>query len=175
MLAAYAGHQAAATAQFVLTEGAAAVFLAVVVIAIGRAGLRAAGGWPAWLVIGAGLAAAAISLLQCVLGVYLTTSVVSAGHAGSAGAVSDAISRLDGVKMLVLAVMAVAGVLLSRRTAVLPRWLSATGVALAVAITASGIGYLLLLNSLALAAWISLPLLLVWVTGSGIALGRAGR
>jgi hypothetical protein len=175
VLAAYAGHLAAATAQFVLTEGAAGVFLAVVVIAIGRAGLRAAGGWPARLTVGSGLAAAAISLLQCVLGVYLTTSVVSAGHAGTAGAVSDAISRLDGVKMLVLAVMAVAGVLLARRTAVLPRWLSATGVALAVAITASGIGYLLLLNSLALAAWISLPLLLVWVTGSGIALGRAGR
>ena len=32
-----------------------------------------------------------------------------------------------------------------------------------------------LFDSLALAAWASLPLLLVWVTGSGIALGRAGR
>ena len=175
VLAAYAGHQAAATAQFALTEGAAAVFLAVVVIAIGRARLQAAAGRPARLVMGAGLTAAAISLVQCVLGVYLTTSVVSAGHAGTAGAASDAISRLDGVKMLVLAVMAVAGVVLARRTAVLPRWLSVTGVALAVAITASGIGYLLLLDPLALAAWVSLPLLLGWVTGSGIALGRAGR
>lgn len=175
VLAAYAGHQAAATAQFVLTEGAAAVFLAVVVIAIGRAGLRAAGGWPAWLTTGAGLAAAGISLVQCVLGVYLTTSVVSAGHAGTAGALNDAITRLDGIKMLTLAVMAVAGIVLARRTAVLPRWLSYAGIALAITITVSGIGYLLLLDSLALAAWASLPLLLVWVTGSGIALGRAGR
>jgi hypothetical protein len=44
-----------------------------------------------------------------------------------------------------------------------------------VAIVVSGVGYLLLIDSLALAAWASLPLLLVWVTGSGIALGRAGR
>jgi len=43
---------------------------------------------------------------------------------------------------------------------------------LAVAIVASGIGYLFLLNTLALAAWVSLPLLLVFVTGAGVALGR---
>jgi hypothetical protein len=184
VLAADAGHQAAAATQFVLTEGASAVFLAVVVIAIGRAGLRTAGGRPAWaagtaraawVTMTAGLAAVAISLVQCVLGVYLTTSVVPAGHVTAAGDLTDAISRLDGVKMLVLAVLALAGVALARRTPVLPGWLSYAGVALAVAIVVSGVGYLLLIDSLALAAWASLPLLLVWVTGSGIALGRAGR
>jgi hypothetical protein len=192
VLAADAGHQAAAAMQFVLTEGASAVFLAVVVIAIGRAGLRtvdgraawAADGRPvgaagaaraAWVTMTAGLAAVAISLVQCVLGVYLTTSVVPAGHVTAAGDLTDAISRLDGVKMLVLAVLALAGIALARGTSVLPGWLSYTGIALAVAIVVSGVGYLLLVDSLALAAWASLPLLLVWVTGSGIALGRAGR
>jgi len=189
VLAADAGHQAAAATQFVLTEGASAAFLAVVVIVIGRAGLRtvdgrvawAADGRPvwaaraAWVTMTAGLAAVAISLVQCVLGVYLTTSVVPAGHVTAAGDLTDAISRLDGVKMLVLAVLAVAGIALARGTSVLPGWLSYTGIALAVAIVVSGVGYLLLVDSLALAAWASLPLLLVWVTGSGIALGRAGR
>jgi hypothetical protein len=51
-----------------------------------------------------------------------------------------------------------------------PRWLCGDGVALAVAIVASGVGYRFLLNGLALAAWVSLPLLLVWVTGTGIVL-----
>jgi hypothetical protein len=37
----------------------------------------------------------------------------------------------------------------------------------------SGIWYALLNNTFALAAWVSLPLLLVWVTGAGIVLGRA--
>ena len=192
VIAADAGHQAAVTTQFVLTEGAAAVFLAVVVIALGRAGLRAADGrvawaadgravWAAgtaraaWVTMTAGLAAAAISLVQCGLGVYLASSVVPAGHATAAGDLTNAISRLDGVKMIALAVLAVGAVAVARRTAVLPGWLSYTGIALAVAIVVSGVGYLLLLDSLALAAWVSLPLLLVWVAGSGIALGRAGR
>ena len=109
------------------------------------------------------------------LGVYLTVSVVPADHASTAAAVSDALNRLDGVKMFLLAVMAVAGAVLARQTGLLPRWLRWAGVALAVAITASGIGYALLNNTFALAAWLSLPLLLAWVTGTGIVLGRAGR
>ena len=113
--------------------------------------------------------------MQCVLGVFLTSSVVPAGHAGTAAAVNDAISRLDGAKMLVLAAMAVAGSVMAQRTRLLPRWLRGAGMALAVAITASGVGYTLLNNALALAAWVSLPLLLVWVTGSGVVLGRSGR
>ena len=175
VLASYAGQLGAASAQFVLTEGAASVLLAVVVIAFGRAGVRAGGGRTARLVLGAGLAAAVIGVLQCGLGLYLTGSVVPAGRAGDAAALTDVISRLDGVKMLLLAALAVAGTALARRTGLLPRWLQWTGLALAVAIIVSGVGYALLIGSLALAAWVSLPLLLVWVAGTGLALGRAGR
>jgi hypothetical protein len=171
----YAGHQAAAVAQFVLTEGTASLALAVVVIALGRAGLRAGAATAARLMMGAGVAAAALGLVQCVLGVYLTLSVVPADHASTAAAVTEAVNRLDGVKMFLLAIMAVAGTVLARRTVLLPRWLRWAGVALAAAITTSGVGYALLNNTFALAAWLSLPLLLAWVTGAGIALGRAGR
>jgi len=69
--------------------------------------------------------------------------------------------------MLALAALAVSAGL----SRALPRWLCGVGVALAVAIVASGVGYLLLLNGLALAAWMSLPLLMVWVTGTGVVLG----
>jgi hypothetical protein len=175
VVARYAGHQAAAAAQFLLTEGIASLALAVVAIALGRAGLRAGGRQAAWLTLGTGAAAATVGLVQCVLGLYLTVSVVPAGHASTAAAVTEAVSRLDGVKMLLLAAMAVAGTVLARRTGLLPRWLRWAGVALAVAITASGVGYALLNNTFALAAWLSLPLLLAWVTGVGIVLGRAGR
>ena len=175
VVAGFAGHEGAAVAQFVLTEGIASLALAVVVICLGRAGLRAGAGTAARLMIGAGAAAAAVGLVQCMLGVYLTVSVVPADHASTAAAVSDAVNRLDGVKMFLLAVMAVAGTVLARQTGLLPRWLRWTGVALAIAITASGIGYALLNNTFSLAAWLSLPLLLAWVTGTGIVLGRAGR
>ncbi len=174
-VAGYAGHEAAAVAQFVLTEGTASLALVVVVIALGRAGPRAGAGAAARLMRGAGVAAAAAGLVQCVLGVYLTLSVVPADHASAAAAVTEAVTRLDGVKMFLLAVMAVAGTVLAQRTGLLPRWLQWAGVALAAAITASGVGYALLNNTFALAAWLSLPLLLARVTGAGIVLGRRGQ
>ena len=175
VVAGYAGHQAVATAQFALTEGLAALCLAAVAAAIGAAAIGRAGesAWAARVVAMAGGAAAVISLAQCAIGVYLVNGAVPAGHAATAGALNEAITRMDGVKMLVLAGMGIAGAGLARR-GLLPRWLGYAGAALAVAITASGLGYLLLLSGLAAAAWVSLPLLLVWVTGAGIALGRRG-
>jgi len=175
VVAAFAGHQASGAAQYVLTEGAASLALAVVVIAVGRAGLRADAGRAARLTMGAGLAAAAIALVQCALGLYLTMSAVPADHISAAAAVSETVTRLDGVKMFVLATMAAAGTVMARQAGLLPRWLRYTGVALVVAIIASGIGYALLNNAFALTAWASLPLLLVWVTGAGIATGRRAR
>ena len=175
VVAGFAGHEGAAVTQFVLTEGIASLALAVVVICLGRDGLRAGAGTAARLMTGASAAAAVVGLVQCALGVYLTVSVVPADHASTAAAVSDAVNRLDGVKMFLLAVMAVAGTVLARQTGLLPRWLRWTGVALAAAITTSGVGYALLNNTFALAAWLSLPLLLAWVTGAGIVLGREGR
>ena len=175
MVAGYTAHEGATATQFVLTEGTASLALAVVAIALGRAGLRVGAGRAARLTAGAGCAAAVIALIQCALGLYLTVSVVPARHAGTAVAVTEALNRLDGVKMLVLAIMAAAGTILARRTGLLARWLQSTGVALAAAITTSGIGYALLNPALALAAWVSLPLLLAWVTGAGITVGGAAR
>jgi hypothetical protein len=171
VVAANAGHEAALVAQFVLTEGIASLALAVVAIALARAGVRA--GAPARTIAVTGIAAAGIALVQCVLGVVLALAVIPGQHAGAAATVNDTITRLDGAKMLMLAAMAVAGAVTAARTGVLPRWLRGVGVALAVAITVSGVGYALLNNPLAAAAWVSLPLLLVFVTGAGIVLARA--
>jgi len=57
----------------------------------------------------------------------------------------------------------------------LPVWLEYLAVALAGTIAVSGVGYLFLLDHLAIAAWASLPLLLAWVTGAGINLGDPRR
>jgi hypothetical protein len=175
VVAGYAGHQAAGVTQFLLTEGTASLALAVVAVAVGRAGLRAGADRTARLTMGAGLAAAAIALVQCVLGLYLIMSAVPADHTGAAAVLSETVNRLDGVKMFVLATMAGAGTVMARQTGLLPRWLRWTGVALVVAIVASGVGYALLNDTFALAAWASLPLLLVWVTGAGVAAGRRAR
>ena len=56
----------------------------------------------------------------------------------------------------------------------MPHWLAVVALAVSTAIATTGIGYLLLLNGPALAAWVSLPLLLVWVCGVGLSMPVAG-
>jgi len=175
VVAAYAGHEGAVVTQFALTEGVASLCLAVVAVALGRVGIRAGAASLGRVIAATGLAAAGIALVQSVLGIALAVSVVPAGHAGTAGTLNDTINRLDGLKMFVLAALAVAGTVLARRTHVLPKWLVWVGALLAVAIAASGVGYALINNALSVAAWVSLPLLLVFITGAGVVLGRAAQ
>ena len=78
------------------------------------------------------------SLAQFVLGAMLA----QASAPGTAHLLYDAVNRLDGVKMLALAVLAIA----AATSGVLPRWLRYAGIALAITITASGVAYLLLLQ-----------------------------
>jgi hypothetical protein len=171
VLAGLAGHEGAAAAQYLLTEGAAAAFLAVVTLALAGAARHAGSRRLVRITAATGLGAAAISLVQCAIGEYLTGVVAPAGKAGTAGTLTGVINQLDGVKMFVLAGFALAGAALAR-VRVLPRWLGPTGWATAVALVASGVGYLGTIGALSAAAYVSLPLLLVLVTGAGIALGR---
>jgi hypothetical protein len=85
------------------------------------------------------------------------------------------VNQLDGVKMLALAVTAVSLATIGRPTPALPRWLRVTALLLAVALAASGYAYLTLTNALAWTAYVSGVLLLLWVTGTGIALTARHR
>jgi hypothetical protein len=170
----YAGHRGVVMAQYVLTEGLPAVLLAIVVVALARA--AGAAGWERLgrIVLATGLAACAVSLVQCALGLYFAGRLIPDRRLGSAADVYEAVTRLDGVKMFLLAALAAVSFVLGRRVgAVLPPWLAWVAAALAVAIVVSGVGYLLLLGGPALAAWVSLPLLLVYVTATGIVVGDA--
>jgi hypothetical protein len=150
---AYAGHSGQAIIQYVLTEGLAGVALAIVL-----------GGTLGGLARITGYCAAAVSVVQCGLGIWLAGCITPDGAAATARTVFDVIDRLDGVKMILLAGTAVIASIVARR----PVWLRYAGFLLAVAITVSGIGYLLANATLAVAAWVSLPLLLIWVAGLGI-------
>jgi hypothetical protein len=88
---------------------------------------------------------------------------------GTAHLLYDAVNRLDGVKMLALAGLALAGA----ASGTLPRWLRYTGIALAITIAASSVAYLLLLQGLAVLAVPAGVLLLVFITGTGITLGTS--
>jgi hypothetical protein len=168
----YTGHQGVAVTQYLLVEGLAAIALAVVVIALGRAAIRR-GDWRLGRgVVLAGIGAAIVSLVECALGLFLAGAAVPDGETGQAGTLFHLINRLDGAKMLAFAAMALAAVGLARRGGLAPHWLGYVAALLSAAMIASGVGYLLLNNTLAQAAALSLPLLLIWVAATGVTLGR---
>ncbi|HEX3811847.1 MAG TPA: hypothetical protein VHX59_03315 [Mycobacteriales bacterium] len=166
----YAAGSAPAMAQSTLVHGVAGLALAGVVLAALR--LLPRDGWARAAGI-AGAAAVAISLVQWVLGMLLAGWAAPAGAAARSGDLFEVINRLDGVKMLALAALAVAGAGAIRGGRALPTWLAWLGWVLAAALVVSGIGYLFLVGALSGAAYVSLPLLLLWVTGVGVTLGRS--
>jgi hypothetical protein len=167
VVAALARPGPAVATQFALTEGLPAAGIVVVSVALARIARRrgAAGGvsLAGRLALVSGLVAAIISALQFGLGIALT--VTSAP--GPAHLLYASVDRLDGAKMLALAVLGAAAAAITA----LPRWLRYTGIALAVTITCSGLVYLLLVASLAAAAGPALVLLLAFMTGCGIMVG----
>jgi len=175
VVSAYAGHQGVEIPQYLLAEGLAAIALAMVVIALGRAARNRGATRLGRVAMVAGIGAAIVSLIECVLGLLLAGAAVPDGQTVRAGVLFHLVNRMDGAKMLAFAAMAFAGVGLVRRGGLGPRWLGYTAALLAMAMIASGVGWLLLNNTLAQAAAVSLPLLLIWVVGTGVTLGRTSR
>jgi hypothetical protein len=170
--AAYRAHPAEVVVQYVLVEGVAGVLLGVVLgsaLRAARAGGR--GGRELAGPVALSALAVIVSVTQCALGLVAVAAATSADIA-SCGSLADAVNRLDGVKMLALAA---AAAWLAFGGPALPRWLRAVTVPLGLALIASGYAYLTLSNGLGWTAYISGPLLLLWVAGVGVALTRRQR
>ena len=163
IVAALSGHGPALAAQYALTEGLPAAGIAIIAVALARLARRSGATAAARSALMAGLTAAVISAVQFGLGLALAATSAP----GPAHLLYTSVNRLDGAKMLALAVLGVAAATMIA----LPRWLRWAGMALAVTITCSGLVYLLLIASLAAAAGPARVLLLVFMTGSGIMTG----
>ena len=167
IIAVLAGHGAAVAAQYALTEGLPAAVIAIIAVALSRAARRRGAVTAARLALVSGVTAAIVSVLQFGLGLALiATSAPGTAHLLLAG-----VTRLDGVKMIALAILGASAAAMK----LLPRWLRYVGLALAISITVSGLVYLLLLQSVAAAAGPALILLLLFITAAGIVLGAKDR
>jgi len=170
VVAAFAGRDWPVIVNLVLSEGIAAVALAVVALMAARAA-RPGGGPRGGLAVAVfGVAAAVVSWAELVLAAWLQFGPVASGHATAAGTLYSAIQRIDGAKMFVLAAMAVALAVLSLASAALPRWLAPLALLLAACLVISGFGYVLLANALSDAVFVAGVLLLAVVTATGVTL-----
>ncbi|MFD7409863.1 hypothetical protein ACFV7R_46485 [Streptomyces sp. NPDC059866] len=167
---AYADRPIQAIAQALLVHGVAAAGLVAVgsgLLGWARRTGSAAARFAGW----AGTAAGALASVQLVLELIAVPGADPASP-GSTGALFEAVQRVDGIKMFALAALAAAACAASRHRTLLRRWEAVIGWALAATITASGTGYLFLSTALTPMAFISLPLLLIWIAALGAALGR---
>ena len=169
----YAAHRSEATAQYLLVEGLAGLLLGIVLFYCRRHLGRSDRSWRSGATIAGGVVVT-ISLLQCLLGLFLGSSA-SKGYLGESGDLFQVINRLDGAKQLVLSAFVVMFGVLLRTTSNYPVWLWRISLILCVALVASGLSYLLLWNLLASTAFASLPILILWVAGTGIWLGAASQ
>jgi hypothetical protein len=161
-------HAGQAVAQYLLVEGLAGVLLGVVLA--GVATVRVPGRpahYDRWIVIIGG-AAVVVSIAHCVLGLLLVRDAVR-GDVSASGDLFRLTNRLDGGKMWLLAgVSAYASA--DHHPAGWPAWLRGVGAALALALLASGAAYLFTAPSIEWSAYVSGPLLLVWVAAGGVLL-----
>jgi hypothetical protein len=173
--ASYRAHPAEAVVQYLLTEGLAGLLLGVVLAGVLLPRLRGRMAPQAIGAVALGAIAVATSLAQCVIGLLVTAAAAN-GDIARCGDLCALVNRLDGVKMIAIAITA--AIIAAARTpgTLLPGWLRWLSVPLGLALIASGYAYLTLSNSLAWTAYVSGPLLLLWVTGAGVALTiRKGR
>jgi hypothetical protein len=115
-----------------------------------------------------------LSVAQSVLGLVL---VAAANHLDvtRSGVLFDVFNRMDGVKMLALAgVAAYATTSRGGGLPPLPRRLRAVAGLTAIALVLSGGTYLLLAGSAAWTVYLSGPLLLLWITATGVWLRASG-
>lgn len=161
----FADHRVMSAIQSLLVHGVAAVALLVVVAAVHRDGRSSRAGHAA------GLAAVALSLVQCGLGVY--RSVVSTGS--TTATLVHAIDRIDGVKMFALAAMIAASIRPFRAAGMIGPRMTALGRVGVVSLVVSGVAYAGHVTGLLESAVLSLVLLVAWVAHTGVAVDRAGR
>jgi len=169
-------HNTTAFVQALLVHGLAAIFLTIV--AISAAQSASGRGWGSsrsrWIA-GSGVAAAAISIVQFVIEASLVVGTFGVSKT-NAHDFWLAMNRLDGIKMFALAALVAACSMVDRNSTAKEPFLPArwriVNVLTAIALVLSGLGYAFLNAPLMLAAWASLPLLLLSITATGIIRGR---
>jgi hypothetical protein len=147
-----------ALVQAALVHGVAGALIGVLGTLHARSLRRAGQNATAAVAVGSAVAAALLSFGQLAGEVVLSSVTASAGSAREWWVL---VAVLDGVKMFALAALVLACARLSAG-----RVYRAVSVATAASLVVSGVGYLALQPALMTAAYVSLPLLLLWAVSS---------
>jgi hypothetical protein len=170
----YAGHGAATLFQATLVHGIAGVALAVFVVALARRVAPAGVDSLRTVLVAAGLAAAAVSLLQYAMEIGLNR-VAGSGHVSNSATLFHAVNVADTLKLVLLAVAIAAATRPAAGGLALPRWVRGLGWVLPPVLVVGGAAFVINSDGLSAVLAVSLVLLLLWVGAVTYAVTRGGR
>lgn len=129
---------------------------------------------PTDMIMGAGIAAASISLVQAGMQQVLANPAILSAGDSPLRMMLVLINVTDTFKLLALALFSGTVSILAFQTRVLPQWLGWLGTALTLALVLGGLSFMIPNTLLIIVLFVSLPLLLLWVVAiSVISLRRA--
>ena len=162
-------HQPARLIQVYLIDGAAGIAILLFAVAVTSLFQSAEERNLTRVVLGAGIAAGTLSLVQA--GVQQT--LVSADLLASADApfriLLVLVNQIDTFKLMALALLSVSTSILGLRTRFIPAWINWLGITLALALLLGGLSFVFVNSMLTAILFASLPMLLVWVGAISVA------
>lgn len=169
----FVAHRSAALLQALFVHGLAGIALAVFAFALwGYLAVAFNRSGPTGLVLGFGLLAAAVSLLQFALAIATYTHVGGQGSVGGTRALFNAINKADTVKLFLLAFFIAAATVAARRARAFPRWVLWEGILAVPLLVIGGLAFVVDAGALDLFLAVSLVLLLLWVAAASIVILR---
>jgi len=165
----YIDHGPATMVQSLLIHGLAGLALATLALTVPVA--TQASSALRRVVVGSGLAAAAVSLIQVAFAAAAVHDASSAAASTSA-ALFNAINLADTVKLVLLAVFAGAVTVAAARAGICPRWVRGMTVILVVLLPFGGAAFIVHTAVLTAMLYASLPLLLAWAASTAWYIGR---
>jgi hypothetical protein len=124
------------------------------------------------IVLGAGITAASVSLVQAGFQQALSSPEILATDGSSLKTILILVNQIDTFKLLALSLLSGAISLLVFRTKAIPVWLGWLGAVLSMALVISGFSFISTETDLTYVLFVSLPLLLFWVGALSVSLLR---
>jgi hypothetical protein len=165
-------HQQARLLQVYLIDGVAGIALLLFAVAASSMFSSAEDEHSARVVLSAGIAAGAISLVQAGVQQTLVNSDLLASAEPPFRALLALVNQIDTYKLMALALLSASTSILGLRARLLPAWVNGLGIVLAIALLLGGLSFAAANALLTAILFASLPMLLVWVGAVSAVMAR---
>lgn len=156
-------HQQARMIQVYLIDGIAGISILLFAVAVASLFESTDEKSFARVILGAGIAAGSISLVQAGVQQTLINPELLASSESPFRVLLVLVNQIDTFKLMALALLAVSTSILGLRTRLIPVWINWLGILLTIALILGGLSFVFSNSLLTAVLFASLPMLLVWV------------